>query len=74
MAIVILTESEVTEIKKSLWEGATQRHLANMFDITQPTISAILTGRTWDHIQWPDGSTGAMDNDRRVKLLRDRSK
>lgn len=45
-----LTNRDVLEIKRRLAMGEYQHHIADAFDVTQTTISAINTGRVWSHI------------------------
>jgi len=47
-----LTEEQVIQIKLLLKEGIlTQQEIADMFGVSQLTISAIKTGRSWSHIK-----------------------
>ncbi len=45
-----LTEEAVRSIASLLLEGCGTAHLAEVFEISQPTISAIKTGRLWNHL------------------------
>jgi DNA-binding XRE family transcriptional regulator len=45
-----LTESIVLEIRKKYADGASQRHLAKEYNVTQPNIGFIVRGDTWNHI------------------------
>jgi IS30 family transposase len=42
-----LTEDEVEMIKNLSSEGYSQRFLAKSFDVSQPTIQRILSGKIW---------------------------
>ena len=60
-----LTEIEVNRLKKDLWEGtATQKELADKYNISQPLVSMILRGHQWPDTSWPDDSKGAMPAER----------
>ena len=51
----ILTEEKVTEIWKHINESVlSQRKISKMFNISQPTISMIKTGKIWKHIKGVD--------------------
>ncbi len=56
------------EIKARLWEGEIQAKVGQEFRVSQPQVSRICNGFTWKHIPWPDGSIGALPEDR-IKLL-----
>ncbi|QIW89883.1 homing endonuclease [Bacillus phage Izhevsk] len=47
----VLTEDDVREIKKMLNNGCKQKEIMEKFNIKQPTVSAIKTGRIWSHIE-----------------------
>lgn len=50
-----LDEEQVAKIKKLLSEGdKTQEEISNIFDVHQVNISAISTGKTWDHVECED--------------------
>jgi len=52
-----LTEAQVVEIKALLTDGgATNRAIADIYDVHQVTIHNIGSGRSWAHIPWPDGT------------------
>jgi hypothetical protein len=42
-----LTSAEVIEIHDRCQNGESQRHLANKFQVSRPTICDIICGRTW---------------------------
>ena len=45
-----LTEKQVSEIRSRWWcQGVTQRQLAEEYGVKQPTISNIISRRTWGH-------------------------
>jgi len=46
-----LTEREVKLIRTYSGGGFTQKELAEMFEVSRPTISAIITRRSWRHVQ-----------------------
>lgn len=46
------TEVEIKEIKRYLRKGVlTQKEIAKMYGLAQPTIAAINTGKTWSHVK-----------------------
>jgi DNA-binding NarL/FixJ family response regulator len=45
-----LTDATVTEIKRLLLEGMTQRDVAARFGISQSTVSHVKLGKTWKHV------------------------
>lgn len=47
----ILTETQVTEIRAALKEGATQKSLATAYKVSQTTIRNIKTRMTWRHVR-----------------------
>lgn len=46
-----ITESDVIEIKRMRAEGMKQIEIGRIFGIQQITVSNILTGKTWRHVQ-----------------------
>jgi NUMOD4 motif/HNH endonuclease len=46
-----LTEDDVRRVRFANEQGLTQSHIAKWFGVHQCTISDILTGRTWKHLQ-----------------------
>lgn len=61
-----LTPSNVRQIKALLWKGEMwQRDIAEHYFISQATVSRIYGGHEWPNVQWPDGTKGAIDEDRR---------
>jgi len=52
-----LTEEQVIQIKAMLKCGTVQRIIAERFQISQPTISYIKSGRIWSHIAGGDPLT-----------------
>jgi predicted transcriptional regulator len=47
----VLTEEQVREIKGKLKAGLSQQAIADMYDVSQPTISRIRNGRQWAHVE-----------------------
>lgn len=45
-----LTDAQVLEIRKLSEFGLSQHKLANMFNVNQATVWAILAGKTWKHL------------------------
>jgi HNH endonuclease/NUMOD4 motif-containing protein len=45
-----LTERQVTEIRSLLADGLSHCRIADMFGVSQPTITNIKTGKTWAHL------------------------
>lgn len=45
-----LTADKVVSIRMRLSHGAEQKEMADLFSVSQPTISDIATRRTWKHI------------------------
>lgn len=47
-----LSNKDIQKIK-TLWSSGTyiQKEIALLFDVKQSTISRILSGKTWDHLQ-----------------------
>jgi predicted transcriptional regulator len=65
-ANTLLLPEEAKTVKKLLWEGhLTQSAIADLYKITQPTISRIYRGMAFSEITWPDETTGAISNERR---------
>lgn len=58
----------VRQIKTALWTGARHSDVAQHFGVSQPSVSNICNGRTWQDIPWPDGSKGAMPIPQRIAL------
>lgn len=46
-----LTEVQVTEIRKGLAVGMSQKHFVDKFGVHQSTISNIASGKTWKHVK-----------------------
>lgn len=46
-----LTASGVRQIRSLRSKGATVMGLAREFGVTPPTIRAVLSGRTWGHVE-----------------------
>lgn len=55
-------------IKRLLWLGTPVPAVAKRFKLSEPMIYHIMRGIRWAEIAWPDGSTGAM-SDERKKLI-----
>lgn len=45
-----LIESQIIEIRKLYSEGYPQQKIADLFNVTQPTIGFIIRGKTWKHV------------------------
>ncbi len=56
-----LTLKLALEIKALLWRGYTQTEVADMYGVTQPTISRIVHGLQYHYVAWPDGSVGEIN-------------
>jgi predicted XRE-type DNA-binding protein len=48
-----LTETDVLEIRGRVWEGESQRSVAERFGVTQASVYYIAHGKTWKHTQGP---------------------
>jgi transcriptional regulator len=46
-----LTEEDVRTIRRLRTNGKTQQEIANMFDITQATVSSILLRKSWSWLE-----------------------
>lgn len=69
----LLLEEDAKKIKILLWEGhLTQKAIAELYGMAQPTISRIMTGRDWGNLPWPDGTTGAFPLERKRVVHRSR--
>lgn len=68
MGYAIIDEELARLIKVKLWNGVKQEEVAEECGVTQGHISHISTGRQWEWIEWPDGSTGGMAAERRREL------
>ena len=66
-----LTDPQILEIKRLLWEGAKQSEIAFIYNVTAVTISRIKQGTQPPDIIWPDGSRGPLPPER-VQQLKDR--
>ena len=49
----------VTRVKMMIASGARQGEIATQFNISQPTVSNIRTGKAYEDIPWPNGSLGS---------------
>lgn len=49
-----LTEEQVRAVKSRLTDGAPQCAIAREHGVSQATVSAIHTERTWRHVPWPE--------------------
>ena len=56
----MLTDDLATVAKNLLWAGKSQAHVAALLGVSQPTISRIKSGSTFEHVPWPNGDTGPM--------------
>ena len=63
-----LSPTEAKMVKKMLWEGDNQSVIAGFMSITQARVSRISLGRLEADIEWPNGSVGPMDSERRVLI------
>jgi DNA invertase Pin-like site-specific DNA recombinase len=45
-----LTEEAIRQIRKARADGISQREIAGMFGVTDMTIHAVLSGKTWKHV------------------------
>lgn len=45
-----LTEKLVKAIKRLVDMGISQKHIADLYEVSASTISGIITGRTWNHV------------------------
>ena len=57
-----LTAAQVAIVRQWIASGASQCAVAEHFGVGQPTIHAIVTGRTWRHIQAPTSSVNCPDS------------
>ena len=46
-----LNEDNVKIIRKEAADGVTYQTLADRFNVTRPTISCIIQGKTWKHVK-----------------------
>lgn len=51
----VLSESDVSEIKRQICDGKPSTEIARDFGATIPMISKIKCGRSWASVPWPDG-------------------
>ena len=73
---LLLSEEQVKEIKSLLYAGhMSQPEIATMYKTHQAGISRIMHGHLWREIEWPNGTTGAIDQERCkvIKTSRKRS-
>jgi hypothetical protein len=45
-----LTEVQIPVIRAAYKNGATISALSKQYDVTRPTIRAVVTGKTWRHV------------------------
>ena len=60
-----LTSLDIAAIKRLLWDGDTHLSIANRYKVTDVHIGKIYRGIAYPDIEWPDGSTGAIPEDKR---------
>jgi hypothetical protein len=46
-----LSDESIRQIRAARQAGASQQTIANRFGVSQPTISSILRGETWGHVE-----------------------
>lgn len=63
-----LSPTEAKMVKKMLWEGDNQSVIAGFMSIPQARVSRISLGRLEADIEWPNGSVGPMDSERRALI------
>ena len=51
----IITEGQAKQIKELLWSGLGVSQVARKFEISRTTVSRILSGKSWNHVEWPIG-------------------
>jgi hypothetical protein len=44
------SEKDIIKVKKLIADGLTQKEVAHLFNVRQPTIHKIITGKTWSHL------------------------
>lgn len=45
-----LTEGDIPTVRRMILEGFTQQHIADIYNVSKPTIQAIAEQRTWRHV------------------------
>ena len=60
-----LTTLDIVAIKRLLWDGDTQTDIAKRYGVSDNHISRISRGIAYPDIEWPNGSTNALPQDRR---------
>lgn len=61
---------EVIDIKSMLWNGTPPAQIMQKYILVKPTtLSSIKWGRLWAGIPWPNGSLGAISEERNRELL-----
>lgn len=52
--------ADVAYVKRLLWEGRSQTHIAALCGVSQGFVSRVRSGTLHADVQWPDGSTGGL--------------
>ena len=60
-----LTSLDIAVIKCLLWDGDTHLSIANRYKVSGVHIGKICRGIAYPDIEWPNGSTGSIPEDRR---------
>lgn len=68
----MLTPQEVYQLKNDLWEGADKETLMDRYSISYQIVQGVKAGRMHRNVPWPDGSIGAMPDERKVLLKNNR--
>jgi len=72
MPFRILSDDDISRIKRNIWNGDKQGSVAREYDVSQPHINRIVNGHTGYHISWPDGNIGGLSHDKKVEIIKDR--
>ena len=67
-----ISVEDVLTIKSMIWAGDKQWDIANKFEVSQGYISAIVNGRVYANIAWPDGTDGELSKEKRKSLKENR--
>lgn len=65
-----LTKREALAVKELLWNGTPPGKVAIWSGVRPPSITAIIKGMAHADVEWPDGSTGPMNSQRRAEVQR----
>lgn len=66
----MLTDDEAKALKRDIWAGGQKQHdVAKAFGLSQGTISRVISGESYSHVEWPNGTTGAMPQERHRKMI-----